>query len=732
MNYPGTRTFSGNRAVRMLALSAAISVVSATATAEAVSRGLYSSITSFGDSLSDNGNAGIFTNADLLGLYPQQPAVSYLADYLGLNASNSCFGLGPEFGGAIPCAPASGTPAQQFEQVARSVLGNGGNWAVGGNRTADVLLDVVGSQRFQALFPDTSVADHNALTTILPDASRCGADGVCNPAAGESPYLSEADTLAAISAFGDPSALQALVDNPNNGITLGGVPFATGQGYLSQNTADPNGLYFLLGGGNNILDGVRGGTLSKESMERAASFLSTAGSELKRAGAGYVVMANAPRIGRTPAVYAEGGAAVAYANQGSEWFNDTLRRQLNSIGNILLLDLQGVLELAVETPTAFGFANIDQSATCYTNCANPHPVYGENGSAPNPDMLVFYDSIHPTLAGQRLLADYYYETLMAPVAFAVLPDLGYQNTRQHRLNLDHHLISQRYRDPFTTVFFGASVEHAELGTGYAINDEFPAWDGFLGMSFAGFEHLEWGLGMSYGGSEYEPPDIFLKSRNFNLSAFARWDNGFYFVDGGLGWSDIQYNDIQRTIHLGNTFSHRLDADTDGDGYNVFLRAGYDASQNLDSHMGPFVSVEWTQIQVNGFNEDSIPEYTYAGPYGIRKDPLGLWVHGQDRDYRRCRAGFFYNSPKSDEQEWFGEFWLEHNAGDDEQDVAIGVNSIRNNWAYMAGYRSENAGFFQNGVGAMVGVKINDNLRIAGDVIIRPEDTVGGLSLNYRF
>ncbi|WGL18079.1 autotransporter domain-containing protein [Microbulbifer bruguierae] len=693
---------------------------------------LFGSLIVFGDSLSDNGNAGIFTSDDPLGVYPRQPAAAFLADHLGLRKQNSCYGLGPAFGGAIPCAPAAVTPAEQLQQIAGSVLGNGPNWAVGGNRTADVLLDLVGSQRFQQLFPDTTVADHNVLTTILPDASRCGSDGICDPAAGESPYLTTAEVQAASSAFGDPAALQALVDDPDNNITLGGVPFATGQGYLQQNAVVANSLYFLQGGGNNILDGVRGGDLSPMSMERAATFLSTAGSELQAAGARYIVMTNAPRIGRTPAIYAQGNAAVNYANYGSELFNDSLRQQLNDIGNILLLDMQGILELAVMHPSAFGFANIDQSATCYINCANPHPVYGAGGSSPNADMLVFYDSIHPTLAGQRLLADYYYETLTAAVGFGTLPDLGYQNSRQHRINLDHHLLSQRYRDPFTTVFFGASVGHAEMGFGPAPNDEFPAWDGFLGMSFAGFEQLEWGLGMSYGGSEYEPDGFFAKSRNFNLSAFARWDNDFWFVDGGIGFADIQYNDIHRSFRLGDDFSTRLDGDTDGTGYNLFLRAGYDASRNLESHMGPFFSVDWAEIDVRGFSESTRSDLTYAGQYGLPQDPLGLRVRGQEREYRRCRAGFFYNSPESAEREWFGELWLEHTAGDDYADLGIGVNSIRGNWGRLPSYRGENAGFFQNGVGAMVGVSITDKLRLAADLLVRPEDTVGGLSLNYRF
>ncbi|WP_406828989.1 autotransporter outer membrane beta-barrel domain-containing protein [Microbulbifer sp. ARAS458-1] len=693
---------------------------------------LYGSLIVFGDSLSDNGNAGVFTSDDPDGLYPRQPAVSFLADRLGLAKLNSCYGLGPAFGGAIPCAPASGSLEQQLQQITQSVLANGPNWAVGGNRTADVLLDLVGPQRFRQLFPDTTVADHNTLSTILPDSTRCGADGVCDPLMGESPYLSEAEVIAATSAFNDPAALQALVDDPNNNITLTGVPFATGQGYLPQNTVRSKDLFFLNGGGNNILDGVRNGSISRDSMARAAGFLSAAGRELRYAGARYIAMTNAPRIGNTPAVYAQGPAAVRYANMGTEYFNNQLRRQVNDIGNILLLDMEGILELAVDDPAAFGFAAINQRATCYTGCANPHPVYGANGTNPNADMLIFYDSIHPTLAGQQLLGDYYYETLTAAVNFGVLPDLAYENTRQHRINIDHHLISQRYHDPYTTVFFGASVGHTELGVAPAINDEYPAWDGFLGMSFAGFEHLEWGLGMSYGGSEYEPTDIFFKARNFNLSAFARWDDDFWFVDGAATYSNIQYDDVQRTIRLGSHFTHRLDGSTDGDGYSAFLRGGYDATPNLSSRMGPFAAIEWTRIDVEGFHERTADRYTYAGAWGQPLDPLGLWVRGQDRDYRRCKAGFFYNSPEDREHQWFGEVWLEHTDGDDYQDLGIGVNSIYLNWARLPSYRSKNEGIFQNGVGAMVGVSINEKLRVAADVLVRPDDAVGGLSLNYRF
>jgi outer membrane lipase/esterase len=225
---------------------------------------LYRGFVVFGDSLSDSGNAAVFTSDDPDGIIPKQPAVSFTAQRFGLPMLvPSCFGLGPDFGGAIPCAPAPGTPDQQIAQITNSVLTNGSNWAVGGNRAADVLLDLVGPQRFVELFPDTTVADHNNLTTILPDSSRCGDDGICDPAAGESPYLSPVETAAAVAAFGDPVALQALVDDPNNNITLTGVPFATGQGYLPQNSVARDQLYFLNGGANDILAGTVAGTISR-------------------------------------------------------------------------------------------------------------------------------------------------------------------------------------------------------------------------------------------------------------------------------------------------------------------------------------------------------------------------------------------------------------------------------------------------------------------------------------
>jgi len=706
----------------------------ATAFADSSER-LYNHIVVFGDSLSDSGNAGIFTNSDPDGILPRQPAVSFMAQDFGLAPLRpSCFGLGPAFGGAIPCAPAPGTPEQQLQQVVGSVLANGSNWAVGGNHTADVLLDLVGPQRFLRLFPDTTVADHNDLTTILPDATRCGSDGVCDPAAGESPYLPPAQVAEAVAAFGDPVALQALVDDPDNDITLTGVPFGTGQGYLPQNRVPRDALYFLNGGGNDIIAATLSGSVSPQGMQRAATFLATAALELRRAGARYVVVSNVPRVGDTPLMNDQGPSAVSTANIGTALFNDSLRRQLNFIGNVLVMDTEGFGALALDKPGLFGFADIDQAATCFAEggCANPNPVYSETGSAPDPDQLLFYDGMHPTLAAQRVLGDYYYSVLSAPVGFGMLPDLGYQNTLLHQSNIDHHLVAQRFRDPTTTVFFGGAWGRTDLGQGPAPNDENNGWDGLFGFSFAATDDFEWALAVSYAGNDYTPHGLSLKARSWNFSALGRWDNKRFFADGGVTYSRIDYHEVDRNIALGSAFRTRIEGNTDGSAVGVFARAGYDTSPALPCQLGPFVAAAWTQVDVNSFRESTDPELTYIGSNGQTLDPLGLSVRHQDRDYYRLRAGFFYNAPEAADWRWFGEVWLEHNGGDDTANVGIGIKSIAGNSAYLNAYDSRNAGFFQNGAGALVGLNVTEKLQLSGNILVRPEDTVGGLNLNYRF
>lgn len=98
-------------------------------------------------------------------------------------------------------------------------------------------------------------------------------------------------------------------------------------------------------------------------------------------------------------------------------FNQSLISQLGQIdAQIIPLNIPLLLSEALASPSQFGLAS-DQNlvGTCYSgdSCVE-NPVYGINGTTPDPTKLLFNDSVHPTIAGQQLIADYAYSILAAP------------------------------------------------------------------------------------------------------------------------------------------------------------------------------------------------------------------------------------------------------------------------------------------------------------------------------
>jgi hypothetical protein len=85
-------------------------------------------------------------------------------------------------------------------------------------------------------------------------------------------------------------------------------------------------------------------------------------------------------------------------NQRTGQFNAQLATTLTSLESslnidIFQLDVAGFFNDALSNPGKYGFTNVTQ------------PALNGNTVAPNPDEYLFYDDIHPTRVGQRLLGD---------------------------------------------------------------------------------------------------------------------------------------------------------------------------------------------------------------------------------------------------------------------------------------------------------------------------------------
>ena len=156
----------------------------------------------------------------------------------------------------------------------------------------------------------------------------------------------------------------------------------------TDNNADPDALYFVQGGGNDI-------RLAGASPD-ANLFLQNSGNsvggvvqELIDAGANNIAVMNAPDMGLTPEAIAGGFSPQATAL--SQIYNNSVEQALDSLDtdgiNLIEIDLFGFIGSITANPGAFG---LPADAVTDVPCVLPNSVCS------NPDEFIFYDAIHPT------------------------------------------------------------------------------------------------------------------------------------------------------------------------------------------------------------------------------------------------------------------------------------------------------------------------------------------------
>jgi len=199
------------------------------------------------------------------------------------------------------------------------------------------------------------------------------------------------------------------------GATTGGVPAPSIPGTsltdqvnlyaLSYGLADPNALYVVWGGGND----VNAGDISN-TVVNLLNIIST----LASLGATQFLVPNLPDIGLTPAAIAAGPATAAVATFLSSQVNAGLASNLPTLAsllgvNIASLDVWTFLNNTIAGSPGNGFTNTTQP--CFDSsvpsvCANPNEY-------------IFWDGIHPTSAAHQQLGAFAASSIV-PVPPAVI------------------------------------------------------------------------------------------------------------------------------------------------------------------------------------------------------------------------------------------------------------------------------------------------------------------------
>lgn len=184
-----------------------------------------------------------------------------------------------------------------------------------------------------------------------------------------------------------------------DGSFFGFPPSATTQlnSYLGTVASISSSALFVIAiGGNDVravAEAIGGGAPLSSIVTAAAAYATGVGNmvdALQAKGAKNIVVWDAPNVGKSPAALANAmGAALATGIATS--FNQALSQRLLGEPGVSTFDIFGLVNTIAASPLAYGLSNVTDACGALANC--------------DPSKYLFWDGIHPTSAGQALIAN---------------------------------------------------------------------------------------------------------------------------------------------------------------------------------------------------------------------------------------------------------------------------------------------------------------------------------------
>jgi outer membrane lipase/esterase len=179
---------------------------------------------------------------------------------------------------------------------------------------------------------------------------------------------------------------------------------------------DPNGLYMIWIGSDDLRAILAGSPTSLASVIGNIDFAITS---LASTGAKNFLVVTAPDLGKTPEAIATGPVGVAAATGLSSLFDTGLAGSVNGLAaadglNLKVLDAFGLLDSITANPGAYGLT--DATDPCLIGEVN----YSGGTACANPNQYLFWDQIHPTAAGQAIVAQAALQAVPEPGALTLM------------------------------------------------------------------------------------------------------------------------------------------------------------------------------------------------------------------------------------------------------------------------------------------------------------------------
>ncbi|KAA0939895.1 autotransporter domain-containing protein [Psychrobacter sp. ANT_H59] len=428
-------------------------------------------------------------------------------------------------------------------------------------------------------------------------------------------------------------------------------------GYLANKKVDPNGMYVVWGGANDLLAAAANPANAINTISSAAGSQVAAIKALKDSGANYILVPNIPDIGLTPTAIAAGAGFQSSGTMLANLYNQTMYSGAVATGaNIIPLDTFSLLQQVAANPTAYGFTNMTQKA-CNTSssllCGSSNLVVpGANES------YFFADGIHPSGRAHQMIADYANAVVTAPSLIGVLPHIattaGLATSERLQSHINQFQSSEQktartlwatgeFENQDITGFEGDSNTQVLLGVDFAHPNSAHAVTGLYGnITQKDFENSGVRTGLS---------NIDLEEVGFGVYHSNILDTlGGVQINGAVGFGNLDV-DVTRAVTLGGN-KQEFNSNADGKRYYANLQAGY-PMQFSSLAITPYIGATASRVRLDALKEQEMSgiamqfdEQKYTTTYG----KLGVKANHNLGDSLNVFGDIHYQKQLSDNRE----------------------------------------------------------------------------------
>ncbi|HEX7800930.1 MAG TPA: autotransporter domain-containing protein [Asticcacaulis sp.] len=343
--------------------------------------------------------------------------------------------------------------------------------------------------------------------------------------------------------------------------------------------------------------------------QTAAGYVATEAGMLAKTGAKTILVLNLPDLGATPQFNADANAS-ALSSYSGETFNAALHAGLLQVAgaatgsDIVEVDIFSALQTIEANPQAYGFTDVTHACIYVAACVT--------GTADTQNGYLFWDGVHPTAGGHKLIAALTAQYLYTPSLTAgvgLFADESYE-TRRSTANDMAGLLHAAHDGGFFAQVVGddgqrqrpVSVQDG-IG-GETITDDAKAYDYRQAGLRAGFMHpLNASSSLGFGGTVVsgDTKGFMISARTLDISLDAAydWRSGPMFVTASAGAGAGSYSDYRRATLFGPYTNGRSHVGTSA--YSAALQAGIDHKLGAWT-VTPLARLSYVTASMQGFDE----------------------------------------------------------------------------------------------------------------------------------